>query len=304
MPYSHLTNAVISDADAVMLEKPVDVRDGDDLINLSVDITEDETESEDTLGTKVNIDTTEVESEGDDESSAEEGEGTDSDDDSTDSEGEAEMVLPDYQKADPKDMTEAAALMVEAEAGQQDLAAKAIEAGLTQEEFDAAKAEYEEHGKFSEKSYESLAKAGYSKSFIDSYMAGQAAVAERFVKTIYAHVGGESNFELISKHLADNKPEMALAFDSAVERNDVVTMRTLLDVAAAELKGTPASKAPKRNLAAAAKPVKPEGNSKAGEEVKGFTNRQEMVKAMSDVRYQKDAVYRREVELKVLNATF
>lgn len=299
MPYSHLTNAVISDSDAEMIQKDVDVRDGDDLISLDVEEQEGETGADEGLSTDSENDV-EVESEGEDESSTDEGEGTDSDDDSTDSE---EKVLPEYQKADPKDMVEAADLMAEAEKGQADLAAKAMEAGLTQEEFDVAKGEFEATGKFSDKSYEALAKAGYSKSFIDSYMAGQTAVAERFVKTIYAHVGGESNFELVTKHLSENKPEMAEAFDSAVERNDVVTMRALLDVAVAELQGTTASKAPKRNIAAGAKPVKPTGANPANK-VEGFANRQEMVKAMSDVRYQRDAEYRREVELKVLHATF
>lgn len=303
MPYSHLTNAVISDADAEMIQKPVTVRDGDDLLEVNLpeddksDVQED-AGSED--GEKVEV---KISTDGDDEAEAD-GDSDEGDDDEGEGHSdEEELTLPEYQSADPKDLTEAAALMAEAEAGQADLAAKALEAGLSQESLDKAKAEYEKDGKFSEESYAELAKAGFSKSFIDSYMAGQAAVAERFVKSIFGHVGGEENFVKITAHIAENKPEMAQAFDAAVGRNDVATIRALLDAAVAEVRQSPASKAPKRNLANAAKPAKPAG-SKAADKVEGFASRAEMVKAMSDPRYGKDAAFRREVELKVFHSQF
>lgn len=295
MPYSHLTNAVISDADAEMIEKPVTVRDGDDLLEVNL-TSDDETSTEEGEGTEDEQEKPEVETEGsgddenDDESSTEEGEGT-------------EFELPEYQAADPKDLTEAAALMREAEAGQADLTAKALEAGLSQDALTKATEEYAKDGKFTDGTYEALAKAGFSKSFVDSYMAGQEAVATKFVQSIYDHVGGVENFTKVTAHIAETKPEVAQAFDAAVERNDVATIRALLDSAVAEFRQSPATKAPKRNLAAGAKPAKPEGSSKANK-VEGFTNRQEMVKAMSDPRYGRDAAYRREVELKVLHAQF
>ncbi|MGL5719184.1 MAG: capsid assembly protein [Alphaproteobacteria bacterium] len=302
MPYSHLTNAVISDADAEMIQKPVTVRDGDDLLEVTLpeddkSNVQEDAGSED--GEKVEV---KISTDGDDEAEADGDDDSEGDDDGEGS-SEEELTLPDYQSADPKDLTEAAALMAEAEVGQADLAAKAIEAGLSQESLDKAKAEYEKDGKFSEESYAELAKAGFSKSFIDSYMAGQAAVAERFVKSIYGHVGGEENFAKITAHIAENKPEMAQAFDAAVERNDVATIRALLDAAVAEVRQSPASKAPKRNIANAAKPAKPAG-SKAADKVEGFASRAEMVKAMSDPRYGKDAAFRREVELKVFHSQF
>lgn len=299
MPYSHLTNAVISDSDAEMLEKPVTVRDGDDLINF--DKPSDETDSNETDGTEVDEEEEESEEEVEEQEEDEESD-DETDSEETDGADDSEPKLPEYQKADPKTLQDAAALMAEAEAGQQDLAAKAIENGLAPEAFEAAKAEYEKDGKFSEKSYELLAAAGYSKSFIDSYMAGQSAVAERFVASIYEHVGGKENFDKVAGHLAEHKPEVAEAFDAAVARNDVATIRALLDVAVADFTGAPASKAPKRNITANAKPAKP-ANSKVNK-VEGFTSKSDMVKAMSDVRYQKDPAFRREVELKVLHAKF
>lgn len=291
MPYSHLTNAVISDADAEMAQLPVAVRDGDDLIELNLGKDEDG-ESEHEVEQEAELKVDEEESEDEDESSVEEDEGTDSEDD-----------LPEYHKVDPKDLNEAAQMMREAEIGQQDLTEKAIAAGLEPTALEAMKAEYEKGGKLSEKSYEALGKVGYSKAFVDSYMAGQEAVAERYVQAIMNHVGGAENFNKITKHIAATAPDVAVAFDAALERNDVATIRALLDSAASQMRQSPASKAPKRNIANAAKPAKP-ASTKAANKVEGFANRQDMVKAMSDPRYGRDADYRKQVELKVMYSTF
>lgn len=297
MPYSHLTNSVMSDADAEMAQLPVTVRDGDDLIELKFNEAEDGNDEANlevqTNGDEHEGDNEEASDEGDDESSAEEGEGTDLSEDD----------LPEYQKVDPKDMNEAAELMREAELGQQDLTNKALEAGLEAETLESIKAEYEKAGKLSEKSYEALAAVGYSKSFVDSYMAGQEAVAERYVQSIMNHVGGTDNFNKIAKHMATNNPDAAVAFDAALERNDVATVRALLDAAVSQMRQSPASKAPKRNLANSAKPVKP-ATTKAADAVVGFKDRNEMVKAMSDPRYGRDAEYRKSVELRVLYSEF
>lgn len=291
MPYSHLTNAVISDADAEMAQLPVAVRDGDDLIEMNLGKDEDG-ESEHEVEQEAELEVDEEESEDEDESSVEEDEGTDSEDD-----------LPEYHKVDPKDLNEAAQMMREAEIGQQDLTEKAIAAGLEPTALEAMKAEYEKGGKLSEKSYEALGKVGYSKAFVDSYMAGQEAVAERYVQAIMNHVGGAENFNKITKHIAATAPDVAVAFDAALERNDVATIRALLDSAASQMRQSPASKAPKRNIANAAKPAKP-ASTKAANKVEGFANRQDMVKAMSDPRYGRDADYRKQVELKVMYSTF
>ncbi|MGL5643174.1 MAG: capsid assembly protein [Metamycoplasmataceae bacterium] len=292
MPYSHLTNSVMSDTDAEMAQLPVAVRDGDDLIEMNFDGADDEEEQNVELDVNTDEEHDEEESNDEDESSVEEDEGTDSEDD-----------LPEYHKVDPKDLNEAAQMMHEAELGQQDLTAKAIEAGLAPEALETMKAEYEKGGKLSEKSYEALAKAGYSKTFVDSYMAGQEAVAERYVQAIMNHVGGAENFNKISKHIAATAPDVAVAFDAALERNDVATVRALLDSAASQMRQSPASKAPKRNIANSAKPAKP-ASTKAADKVSGFTNRNEMVKAMSDPRYGRDAEYRKEVELRVMYSEF
>lgn len=295
MPYSHLSNVTLSseEHDAEMMAKPVSVRDGDDLIEVSLGEDELDTNSE-----SIQITLGDESDEDEDETSVEEDEGTESENE----DGE-EGEIPEYHKVDPKDMNEAADLMREAEVGQAELTAKAVEAGLPEAAMETMKAEYEKNGKFSEASYAELAKVGYTKAFIDSYMAGQEAVATRYVESIMKHVGGVENYNKISKFIAEKQPDVAIAFDAAVERNDVATIRALLDSAVGQIRQSPASKAPKRNIANAAKPAAPAKSSRT-DNVEGFKNRAEMTKAMRDVRYGRDAEYRREVELKVLHSTF
>ncbi|UTQ78171.1 capsid assembly scaffolding protein [Aeromonas phage JELG-KS1] len=305
MPYSHLTNAIISDPNAAaMLEKPVSVRDGDDLIQINLgENTEVANQEVETEAEELEVET-EVEN---DEESENESESEEEDDESGTDEGEgaesSEDELPEYHKIDPKTMDEAAQMMREAEAGQADLTAKALEAGLAPEALETIKAEYEKDGKLSDKSFEALAKAGFSKSFVESYMAGQEAVADRYIQTLMGHVGGQENFNKVTAFIAKNQPDVAVAFDAAIERNDVATVRALLDAAVGQMRQSPASKAPKRNIANAAKPAKPSG-SKSADKVEGFQTRAEMVAAMKDPRYAKDAEYRREVEKRVLHAMF
>lgn len=300
MPYSHLDNVVISDSDAAMLDKPVVVRDGDDLIEFKLPEPEDKTSVKEGDGTDDN-DVDDPEALHEDETGTDEGDGTDEGEDGEPDDESPELELPEFHKVDPKDLNEAAALMREAEQGQADLAAAALAAGLEESAMDTMRAEYAKDGKISEESFEKLSKVGYSRSFVESYMAGQEAVAERFVKNIMAHVGGQENFAKVTEHMAKHNPEAAQAFNAAVERNDVATIRTLLDAAVGQVRQSPASKAPKRNLAAGAKPAT---TAPKADKVEGFTSRQEMVKAMSDARYRKDANYRREVELKVLHSLF
>lgn len=293
MPYSGLTNAVISsdevsEHDIEMIQKTVAVRDGDDAISITAD---DETRTDEgDEHIAVSIDTTGEEEEA--EEATEEAEG----------EPSTEEDTPDFgTNIDPKDMNEAAEMLAQAEEGQKDVLAKALEGGVTQQQLDEMQEEFEKDNKLSDNSYELLEKAGLSKAFINSFMNGQVAVGERFAKTVLDYVGGRSNFDKLAGFMANNHSEMVDAFNSAMDRHDVVTIKALLDNGKTLMKATYGTR-PQRSLTTVAKPVAPTAQTTTKTE--GFTSRQEMVKAMSDKRYQRDAEYRREVERKVMNATF
>jgi hypothetical protein len=286
MPYSHLTNAVVSgeltEHEQAMIAAPVAVRDGDDSISIEMPSEEPEVEQEEAqLEDEPEVEQ-EVESEG--ESESEEGE------------GEAELEIPDV---DPKDITEAGAALTEAQEGQKALIEQAVKNGLDAALIPAMEAEFEEHGKLSEGSYEALAAAGYSRQFVDSYIKGQQAIVNKFVESVVEYAGGREVFAKIQEAMAENQ-SLGAAFNAAIERNDIVTIKALIDSGKVTLRSKFGVK-PKRDLTVSAKPA---AQKPAAQKVEPFANRQEMVKAMSDKRYARDAAYRAQVEARVIASSF
>ena len=292
MPYSHLTNAITSDsslsqADIEAIQKPVAVRDGDDLIEIELPIEEDESRME------INIST---DGSDDDESGNESDESDDSEESGVNEDaGEPDDSVPEFHKVDPKSLEEASDVLREASEGHQEIIAEALEKGMTPEQMEGFQSEYDADGKLSDKSYEALAALGYTKAFINSFMAGQQSVADNFVRELQAYCGGADNFDKLTAYISVNQPETAKAFNSAIERNDVTTIKALLENSKGAMRQSFGSK-PKRNLAAAAKP---RNTAPAPKQVEGFASRAEMTKAMGDVRYQRDPEFRRQVELRV-----
>ncbi|ADX87620.1 capsid assembly protein [Vibrio phage ICP3_2008_A] len=286
MPYSHLTNAVVSgeltEHEQAMIAAPVAVRDGDDSISIEMPSEEPEVEQEEAqLEDEPEVEQ-EVESEG--ESESEEGE------------GESELEIPDV---DPKDITEAGAALTEAQEGQKALIEQAVKNGLDAALIPAMEAEFEEHGKLSEGSYEALAAAGYSRQFVDSYIKGQQAIVNKFVESVVEYAGGREVFAKIQETMAENQ-SLGAAFNAAIERNDIVTIKALIDSGKVTLRSKFGVK-PKRDLTVSAKPA---AQKPAAQKVEPFANRQEMVKAMSDKRYARDAAYRAQVEARVIASSF
>lgn len=286
MSYSHLINAVFSgeltEHEQAMIAAPVAVRDGDDSISIEMPSEEPEVEQEEAqLEDETEVEQ-EVESEG--ESENEEGE------------GESELEIPDV---DPKDITEAGAALTEAQEGQKALIEQAVKNGLDAALIPAMEAEFEEHGKLSEGSYEALAAAGYSRQFVDSYIKGQQAIVNKFVESVVEYAGGREVFAKIQEAMAENQ-SLGAAFNAAIERNDIVTIKALIDSGKVTLRSKFGVK-PKRDLTVSAKPA---AQKPAAQKVEPFANRQEMVKAMSDKRYARDAAYRAQVEARVIASSF
>ncbi|QVV96878.1 hypothetical protein [Kosakonia phage Kc166A] len=252
-----------------MLEKDVAVRDGDDAITFKQLEAEQEADAE------------EEEAEAGQESEDEESEGQDS-----------EFVeLGDT----PADLTDAVEALSDNEEAFDDMVASAVEAGkVTAEEITKIKAEYAAEGKLSESSYEKLAEAGYSKRFIDSFIRGQEAMAEQYAAGVVRYAGGAEQFNRILSHLESTDKSTKEALESAILRKDLVTTKAILNLAGRTL-GKARGVAPARTITAQGKPAV----SAPKVETEGFSSKADMVKAMSDPRYLRDAKYTMDVRAKV-----
>lgn len=261
----------LTDHEKAMINMPVSVRDGDDLIQM--DSPQDETVEEE-----------EVEESESTEQQEEEGGEQQEEETEEESEVDPDVVDVDTAGADfQKYMQE-----------QDSLIEDAIAKGLPSNIKEILQSEYEKGEGFSEQTYASLEKAGYSKAFVDSYVRGQDALAERFVNSIYNFAGGKKEFERTASFLGTHNKDLAEAFNDAVSRTDVKAIKAILNTTKAQMVSMFGTK-PSRDVTTRAKPVV----AAPTPTVQPFANSTEMVKAMSDKRYQTDTAYRMEVEKRV-----
>ena len=269
---SVISSGELTDHEKAMIDMPVSVRDGDDLIQAS-----QEQEPE--------VDT-----------SHEQEEPKQAEEELEDEEPkQAEEELEDEEPKGDADVQTAADDFQKYVAEQDALLAEGIAKGLPENIKETLQAEYEAGEGFSEKSYKELEKAGYSRTFVDSYMRGQEALAERFVQSIYDFSGGKAQFEHVASFMGTHNKDLADTFNDAVARSDGKAIKAIINTAKAQMEAMFGTK-PKRDVTLRAKPVV---NTKPASTVKPFSNSAEMVAAMSDKRYQSDATYRAEVEKRV-----
>lgn len=256
-----------------MLEKDVAVRDGDDSITFKQLEAEQEEATEE-----------EQEVETDEEEEVEETE---------DSEGQDQEFVELGET--PKELTESVTALDENEAAFDDMVSAAVEAGkVTADEITAIKAEYAKDGKLSDASYAKLQEAGYTKRFVDSFVRGQEALAEQYAAGVVRYAGGAEQFNRILSHLESNDPSTREALEAAIVRKDIATTKALLNLAGKTL-GKAVGVKPQRTITTQAKPVV----APKAPQTEAFSSKADMIKAMSDPRYLRDAKYTMEVRAKV-----
>lgn len=170
----------------------------------------------------------------------------------------------------------------------EDLSAKGVNVDEVIQEFSKS-------GQLSPETYTKLAEAGYSKTVVNSIIAGQRAAAESFNADIVNSVGGTEAFTKIAQYGASNSPELVNAYNSAVERGDANSAKAILQAISKER----TAKLGTSNKQLNGKPAAPVSNKP-----QGFASEDEMVKAINDRRYRTDQKYTREVEQKIAASNF
>lgn len=244
----------------------VEVRDGDDLINISVT---DETTDED-----INYNE-EVEP--------------------TLEDGEEYTPNEEVPELKPTEQVEDVVTKLEANRqGFEEMVGKAIESEkVTASDIEFMMKEYEDSGKLSEATLDKLAEAGYPRSFVEAYIQGQEALANQYQNEVYNFVGGKDNFDKYVDHLQRTSPATVDALENAIVNCDMTSIKGILQL-------TRESMATKFGRKAERSVVRQTTNVQAPKQI-GYGSKQELVAAMSDARYGRDTAYTREVEQKVLH---
>lgn len=173
----------------------------------------------------------------------------------------------------------------------QDEANKAVEAaGL---DMSLLSQEFEELGELSEASYEALNKVGIPKGTVDSYIAGQQALAEVARQQAFGITEGEGGYKsMVSWAKANLSAEEINAFNSQINTvNKGVRETAIRGLWSRYTADTGTSK-----------PLV--SGKTTGLSSGGFESAKQMSDAINDPRYRDDPAYRETVAKKIANSSF
>ncbi|WFX59761.1 hypothetical protein NFK08_06980 [Enterobacter roggenkampii] len=264
------SDGTLTEHEQAMLEMDVSARDGDDSIELSTDEPEEEIQEEEETN-------------------------------DLNDEEEHEVEAP---KEASNTIDQANAEMKEGREGFESMVQIAVTNGMPQEAVDSIVNEYMEDEQLSEKSLKILEEHGFTRKFVQNYIAGQQAIVERMARGLVDFVGGADNWETIMTHLQKNDPDSLESLQVALDNNNIKMVKTVLTLTQKELNQAKQSKYGKKAERSVSKSAKPQIQTQINTGPKGFSNSQEMVDAMKDKRYSTDPKYRAEVEQRVIRSNF
>jgi hypothetical protein len=161
-------------------------------------------------------------------------------------------------------------------------------------DFPKLSAEFAEKGKLSDETYADLAAKGFDKNAVDTYIAGQTAIAEKYDAAGYEAAGGADRFKAMAEWAGRNVPQNELdAFNEAVTSMDPAKMK--LAVAGMRSRFEAAEGAPPKLLKG--------GSGSEGVE-QPYASLEEQKAAMRDPRYKVDPAYREQVYRRIAKSTF
>ena len=167
------------------------------------------------------------------------------------------------------------------DSAEKDLVSKGVD-------FAGLENEYMNNGGLSQQSYETLDKAGYPKAVVDGMLAGWEAASTRFVNDVHALAGGQEEFARIQQFVSSQNQDVINAFNATLDSENLTQIRMTLEGIKGQMVKQYGTQRPSIV-----------GNAAPSVDRSGYESTDEMVKDMSDPRYQKDAKFTREVYRKV-----
>ena len=167
------------------------------------------------------------------------------------------------------------------DSAEKDLVSKGVD-------FAGLENEYMNNGGLSQQSYETLEKAGYPKAVVAGMLAGWETASTRFVIDVYALAGGQEEFARIQQFVSSQNQDVINAFNATLDSENLMQIRMTLEGIKGQMVRQYGTQRPSIV-----------GNAAPSVDRSGYESTDEMIKDMSDPRYQKDAKFTREVYRKV-----
>lgn len=154
-------------------------------------------------------------------------------------------------------------------------------------DYDLLTSELAEHGNLTEESYEELADAGFPRTLVEQYIAGQKSILASVENEVFAEVGGKTAYGKLVNWAADNLSEPEIeAFNRVTSSGD----RSLISLAVSSLQAKYRAGGPPNLISTTTN-----GSTIGG----GYESVEQLRQAMSDPRYETDSAYVRSVETKL-----
>lgn len=158
-------------------------------------------------------------------------------------------------------------------------------------DFDVFQQEYDETGQLSPNAYQALEEAGFPESMVDSWIAGQNALASQMTTEMYDIAGGGEEYAQMVQWASDNLPENEVsAYNVTMESGDPNLIRLAVQGLNARYRSE-------------AEPTLLQGGTGAVSTGGRFDSTAELTAAMSDPRYAKDPAYRQAVADKLAKSS-
>ena len=158
-------------------------------------------------------------------------------------------------------------------------------------DIDVFQQEYNETGELSQDAYNALAEAGIAPDIVDTWLAGQEAIADQNISEIYNMVGGENNYNAMLDWANNNLQQWEIdAFNNSIENLDPNAMFAVQGLMA---RMQNAEGIPPRLITGEAVPST----------APRFESLAQVTQAMKDPKYSSDPAYRAQVAQMLGNST-
>jgi len=165
----------------------------------------------------------------------------------------------------------------------------AEKAGL---DFDAMQLEYGSNGQLSDETYEAINKSGIPRDVVDSYIAGQEALATSLRTDMFSSVGGEENYGSMMQWASNNLDKAEVnAYNNVMGTSDPAQIQLAVRGLHAQYQADTGSNP---SL------ISGETTANAGSK---FESVAQVTAAMRDPKYKTDPAFRKTVEAKLARSS-
>lgn len=162
-------------------------------------------------------------------------------------------------------------------------------------DFKSLEEEYTKNGQLSSASLEALANAGYPKEVVDAYISGVEATQEKFYNAVVGFAGGEDEYRQVAQFVSSQGDKAVQDFNDTINTGNLGVINMVIQGVKANMKAVNGT---------TNQTILGQSTGGTADNTNAYLSKQQMLDAMNDPRYDKDPIYRKQVEQKIINSNF